>query len=239
MKKLLVIVLIGLFGGACYAQDMKTVQVPRGVQRQSKQIIDGVTTHNYATKSKIPINGNPYYKKDFTLGVLELHDGAKSDETLLRYNIARDAFEVIQKSDTLSLNQPYKLKQIFYENKTFIFDPELREKTDRKYNGFFEVCVDGKFTLYKKWRKDLVFDSFANNYKGGSGTKEYYYVDKNNFVGRLNGQKGFLLNSKKSFLNAINDESKTEMKAFIKKNKIKFNDEKDLIKLVQFYNEKI
>lgn len=220
----------------CLAQDLKTIKLPSGVQRQSKEIIDGVTTHNYVNETNIPINGSPYLKDNFLPGILELNDGSKSDKVPLRYNIASDAFEVIQNSDTLSLNQPYKLKKVIYDDKVFIFDPFLRANPERKYNGFFQLKVDGKLSLYIKRNKDLLYDSFVSNYQGGSGTKEYYYVDKVSYIGKIGDRSGFLIKSKRSFLNQFDAEDKTEIKSFIKKNNIKFKDEKDLVKLVKFVN---
>ena len=221
---------------ACFAQDLKTVEVPRGVQRQSMQIVDGITTHNYTSGSRVPVNGNPFFKKEFSPGILELVDGSKSDEIPLRYNIATDAFEVIQNVDTLSLNQPYKLKQIVYDNRIFIFNPSLRTKAERKFNGFFEVLVDDDLSLYKKRNKDMVYDSFTTNYQGGSGTKEYYYVDKISYVGKFADKSGFLINSKKSILEQVDSSKKSLVKSFIKKNKIKFKSEEDIVKLVQYIN---
>lgn len=222
------------FGGL--AQDLKTIKLPSGVQRQSKEIVDGVTTHNYVNESNIPINGSPYLKDKFSPGILELNDGSKSEKVPLRYNIANDAFEVIQNSDTLSLNQPYKLKKVIFDDKVFIFDPFLRANPERKYNGFFQLKVEGKLSLYIKRNKDLLYDSFVSNYQGGSGTKEYYYVDKISYVAKIGDSSGFLIKSKRSFLKHMDAQNKSEIKSFIKKNKIKFKNEKDLVSLVKFIN---
>ncbi len=223
---------------SCFSQDIKTIEIPRGAQRQSRAIVDGITTHNYAKERSIPINGTPYLKKEFLPGILELNDGSKSDELPLRYNVAGDVFEVIQNTDTLSLNQPFKLKQVIYSNKIFIFDPQLRPKAERKYNGFFEVKINDreKLSLYVKRNKDLLYDSFTSNYQGGSGTKEYYYVDKVSYVGKFPDSSGFLINSRKNFLKEIDTSKRLEVKTFIKKNNIRFKDEEDIVKLIKFVN---
>lgn len=231
VSTIFLMLLVSLVG---MAQEIRTVAVPLGARPESKTIIDGVTTHTYSS-SAIPINGNPYLKKKFSPGIIELYDGSKSDEVMMRYNIARDVFEVIQGNDTLTLNQGYKVKRIYYDDKVFIYDPEMREDSDRKFNGFFEVCEEGDLTLYRKWYKDLLYDNFVSNYQGGSGTKEYYYADKTNFVGRFKDQKGFLLNSAGSFLKRT-DKDKKLLKTYIKENKIKFKNEDDLKELVEYYN---
>lgn len=236
MKGIILLLTVSAMALSCFAQDLKTIELPRGAQRQSREIVDGITTHNYTKGKSVPVNGNPYLEEDFLPGILELNDGSKSDEVPLRYNIANDAFEVVQNTDTLSLNQPYKLKKIIYDNKTFIFNPSLRSDAERKYNGFFELKVDGKLSLYIKRNKDLMLDSFTSNYQGGSGTKEYYYVDKVSYVGKFPDSSGFLIKSKKSFLNQFKGSQKSEVKSFIKKNKIKFKDQDDIVKVVEFVN---
>lgn len=235
MKNVILLLPLLLFCNILFAQDLKIVHIPRGAQAVSTTVIDGVTTHNYSSGKSIPVNGIPFLNEQFTPGILELHDGKKSDEVLLRYDISKDLFEISRNNDTLTLNRPYDVKYVYLEDKVFIFDPNFRENTQRKYNGFFELCISGELSLYKKWMKDLSFDSFASNYQGGSGTKEYYYVDKVGFVGKTNEGKPFLMNSSKNFLKNI-DNYKSEMKAFIKENKIKFKKEEDLIELVDYYN---
>lgn len=236
-KKLFVITFLAfsLIGFAQNLSGLRTVEVPRGSRAESTTIVDGVTTHNYSSKSSIPINGIPFLKENFQVGVLELPDGKKSDDVLLRYNIAKDVFEILRNNDTLTLNRPFAIKYIYLDDKVFIFDPKLRQGVDRKHNGYFELKIKGNLSLYVKRWKDLSFDSFATNYKGGSGTKEYYYVDKIGFVGKTAGGEAFLITSTKSLLANITDH-KSELKSFIKKNKLKTKKEADLIKAIDYYN---
>lgn len=234
MKKslLFAFLILNYFG---YSQNLRTVEVPRGSKVESTQIIDGVSTHNYATKSNIPINGTPYLKNDFLPGVLELHDGKRSDEVMLRFDIAKDMFEIIRENDTLTLNRPFAVKYIYLDDKMYFFDPKLRPDAPRKQNGYFQLARKGKLSLYVKIVKDLSYDSFANNYKGGSGTKEYYYVEKVSYVAQFNEGSPFLITSSKKLLAHL-DDHKSEVKQFIKENKIKFKKEEDLIKVVEYYN---
>lgn len=236
MKVILITFALFYFANLSFAQELKMIKVPDAIRTESTVVIDGVTTHTYTSGKTIPINGTPFLNKNFEPGILELHDGKKSEEILLRYNIAQDIFEILQGKDTLTINRPFEIKNIFLNNKTFIYDPKLRENEDRKQNGFFEVLVNGKLTLYKKSKKDLSFDSFAGNYQGGSGTKEYYYVDKISFVGKTSEGPAFLIKSSKSLINNLSDH-KSEVKSYIKKQNIKLKKEEDLIKLVEFYNQ--
>jgi len=237
MKKKVFVFTFLIFSLVSFAQTtgLSTIEVPRGSRVESTTIVDGVSTHNYSSKSNIPVNGIPFLKEDFQAGVLELNDGKKSIDVLLRYNIAKDAFEILHKNDTLRLNRPFAVKYIYLDDKVFVFDPKLRKGVDRKHNGYFELRVDDKLSLYIKRWKDLSFDSFVTNYQGGSGTKEYYYVDKIGFIGKNEKGKTFLIKSTKTLLANI-DDHKSELKSFIKKNKIKIKKESDLIKVVEYYN---
>lgn len=237
MKNQLLLGCFLFFTCLSYAQvsPITKIEIPRGTRVESTEIIDGVATHNYSSKSTIPINGSPFLNENFTAGVLELYDGSKSGEVLLRYNISKDLFEILRNEDTLTLVRPFAVKYIYFNDEVFIFDPKLREDTERIYNGYFQLRVDGKLSLYIKRRKELSFDSFAQNYKGGSGTKEYYYIDKVSYVGKTKKGKAFLLNSSKKLLKNLHD-YKAEVKTFIKVNKIKFKKEEDIVKVIEYYN---
>jgi len=234
MKKEVLFLCFLILASLSFAQVIK-VEVPRGVRAESTDIIDGVATHNYSSKSQIPINGIPFLNENFTSGVLELYDGSKSGEVLLRYNVSKDIFEILSNNDTLTLNRPYAVKYVYLDDKVFIFDPKLREDAERILNGYFQLRVNGKLSFYIKRRKDLSYDSFAQNYQGGSGTKEYYYIDKISFVGKTTEGKAFLITSTKSLLNNLKDH-KSEVKAFIKENKIKFKKEEDIVRVIEYYN---
>jgi len=143
--------------------------------------------------------------------------------------------KILRNNDTLTLNRPYAVKYIYFDDKVFIFDPKLREDAERIQNGYFQLRVDGKLSFYIKRRKDLSYDSFAQNYQGGSGTKEYYYIDKLSFVGKTTEGKAFLITSTKSILKNLQDH-KPEVKAFIKEKKIKIKKEEDIVRVIEYYN---
>lgn len=235
MKKEILFIYFLILGSLSFAQTV-TISMPKVVRVESTVVIDGVTTHNYDVKSKIPINGNPFLNEYFTVGVIELNNGLKSGEVLLRYNISSDLFEILRNNDTLILNRPFAVRYIYIDDKVFIFDPELREDAKRNLNGYFQLRVDGKLSFYIKRRKDLSYDSFVQNYKGGSGSKEYYYIEKKpSFVGKTIEGKAFLLISARSLLKNLKDH-KAEIKAFIKENKIKFKRENDIVEVIEYYN---
>lgn len=235
MKKAFIFFVFLLLANLGFSQNLVTVEIPRGSRTESSEVVDGIATHNYSSKSNIPINGTPFLKENFQAGVLELHDGKKSADVMLRYNIAKDLFEILRNNDTLTLNRPFAVKYVYLDDKVFMFNPKFREEAPRNQNGYFQQRIVGELSLFIKHRKDLSFHSFANNYQGGAGTKEYYYVDKTYYVGKTTDGKPFLITSSKSLLSKL-DKHKSEIKSFIKKNKLKIKKETDLVKVVEYYN---
>ncbi len=235
MKNTFLLFVVILFSNNLLAQDLKLIELPRGARVESTIIIDGITTHSYSSYSKIPVNGTPFLFDDFKSGILELKDGKSSQEVQLRYNVSTDIFEIDYNNDTLSLNRPFDVRYIYLGEKKFIYDLYFMESKSGKRNGYFEIVSEGTLSLFMKRNKDLSYDSFVSTYKGGGGTKEYYYVDKISFFCRTDKDEPFLVKSSKSFLNGL-PKNKSEMKDFIKSNKIKFKKKADLVLLVEYYD---
>lgn len=235
MKNTILLFIIVLFSNTLPAQDLKLVKIPRGARVESTTVIDGITTHSYSAHSKIPVNGTPFLDDDFKPGILELKDGKSSQEVQLRYNVATDLFEIDYNNDTLTLNRPFDVRYIYLGEKKFIYDLHFTESESGKRNGYFEIVEEGTISLFLKRNKKLSYDSFVSTYKGGGGTKEYYYVDKISYFCRIDKSEPFLVKSSKSFLNGLT-QHKSEMKSFIKSNKIKFKKKTDLVLLVEYYN---
>lgn len=236
MKKILIACCAGLFALVSYSQDLKNVQLPSGTIVKNTVVIDGVTTHSYASPNKIPINGTPYLNEKFQTGIIELKNSDKSDEILMRYNISKDQFEINYNNDTLTINRPHEIEYILMSDKKYIYDPHFMSTEDAtRRNGYLEIIEEGTISLFIKRNKKLSYDSFVSNYGGGGGTKEYYYVDRTSYFGQINGQPPFQIKSTKSLLKNI-DDNKEELKTYIKKNKIKVKQESDIAKLVKYYN---
>ena len=234
-KTIFMVVLFCTLSHAGYSQYLKTIGIPRGARTENTVIVDGVATHSYTSGRKIPINGTAFMDENFKKGVIELKDGRISEDILLRYDISKDAFEISANNDTLSVNRPYQVERIYIDDRVFVFDPKLRPNVERKYNGFFELAIEDKLSLYVKRMKDMSYDSFATNYQGGSGTKEYYYVDKVSYLGKYKNEKPFLISSKKSLIRNL-DDHKQEIKEFIKKNKLRLKKQDDLMAVIGYYN---
>lgn len=204
---------------------------------QVLQTVQSVDTHSYyeilspksgKTLSYSDISGSPYYKKEFTPAKV-----ADNYETLVaRYNSYSDEIE-FQKDEKLHVlpKQDVFSKIIFTNTKEKL----ALVNTGDDLSGYFFELSSGKYPLYKKVKTrfiDMVKSSngYAEDKPAKFQTLEPKYYIKT--------EKGFIKDPKnvKEIVDQI-PEKKESIETFVKSNKIKFNKEEDLIKLVNFLNQ--
>ena len=197
------------------------------------------STGNFFMKGNRPstreyiIEGTPYVNGDkFTKVVIKDYSKNVQD---LRYNAYEDEME-------------FKIdEQLYYankENNLKIYFPTLN-KTYKCFNynydgksklGYLVVLVDGpKYSLYKKEKMELLKGEKSSN-AYSKDANDYYTKEKDLYLVSKNNQLS-------KFPKKIGDASeffsidKKELENFVKTNKINFNKEADLIKLVEFVNQ--
>ncbi len=212
----------------------KTVILPADIHGEKTVIKDGITTRYYDKLMPSYINGSPYLNDDFMFGQFALKDGRRVEKTKFRYNIYYDTFEMLYKNDTLIISKPYNLKWLTLNDKTYIYTTLLPEGSKVK-NGYFEVLAKGQLSLYLKRTIKVEYDEFLPNYKGGGGTKEFYYERDISYYVEDNNNYVFVLTSKRRFLKNIPDH-KSEIKKFMKQNKTKIREESSVVQLINYYN---
>ncbi|MCH2192637.1 hypothetical protein [Kordia sp.] len=181
------------------------------------------------------IEGTPYYDESFNSATI-----APIDKVfMVRYNAALDVMEVIQKSDTLIMNKSNK-NYIINQNKgnvTYKILEYVESKKDEKLGYYVQLTKGAKVKLYRKDRKKFVEVKKAAYNGNLGGTSAKYKKQKSEFYIEYgdNGIAVKLPKKKKSVIKLFASKEK-EVKAFIKKNKIKLTKEKDLIKLIGYVN---
>lgn len=176
------------------------------------------------------INGTPYYDKFFKSAKFTFDNN--SEIALARYNAYRDEVEFKRGDEILAL-KPANVKNIFFQDSgtTMVYfdGPNENEK------GYFFELVNGNNSLYKKVHiKYNEFVPAANSYssdKPANFSKAdvvYYLKTKNAFIKISKNNRDFLSNF---------DSNKNDIKSFINSNKIKLENENDLIKLVNYLNK--
>lgn len=192
------------------------------------QSIEGVSTIYAPTYGKSNrIIGSPYLYEEFRVGSIHLKDDSVFSNILLRYDIYKDIIEFLNRRDTFRVNQPLMIDKIVINNRTFI--GTVYKKSENVVDfGYFEILVDGKMKLLKKYKAEVDVDIYMSNYMGGGGskkkrfiTKEYYYIKKDKKTAELIDSRYDLYQ--------LFPEKKQELRKHIKENKLRFTDEKSII----------
>lgn len=179
------------------------------------------------------IQGSPYHDKNFYKAkVSDNHE-----EVSVRYNNFRDEIEFQKESKILVLPKENTFSRIEIKSpkQTFIL-LNTNDDLNDDLNGYFIELINGKYSLYKKEKiifKDAV--PAANSYASGKPASfkklpSAYYIrtEHGTFIKKPKNQKDIIVQF---------PDKKERLNDFIKSNKIKFDKDEDLIKLVNFLNQ--
>lgn len=202
--------------------------------RQSNQMFgdnatfSGIKSSTGQVLSYDNISGTPYPSKNFASAKI----GTSDQQISVRYNSYNDEVEFKKDDQILSLlkKPEYSRIEITSPKQTLV----LLETSDDLSGYFFEI-IDGKNSLYKKI-KTKFFDAVpaANSYASDKSAT-FKTLDP---VYYIKTEKGFIKKPKNQ--KEISDQfpdKKEALNTFFKSNKIKFDREEDLIKLVNFLNQ--
>jgi hypothetical protein len=156
-----------------------------------------------------------------------------SGETFKNINIRYDIFndEIMTQSNTgliLQLNKEMVDSfTILFQNKTYKFTKVLEDSV-KGFQGYVNVLVTGKSSLYVKYKKEIAILAVDNKYDLFFQTQKIFFA-KDGVVYFLSG-KGLLLN--------LMEDYKLQVRSYIKKNRLKFSkkDPESFIPLVRYYN---
>jgi hypothetical protein len=164
---------------------------------------------------------------------------------------------VLEGGDTLRGKLQYSMQseliQLQYNNKLETFTPrkvvffEIFDQTIRRYRQFyslpfaltgqyrapvfFELLTEGKLTLLS--REKLEYKSYSSFYSYGTTTRLvlthiYYLLKEDGLIQEFKGKRNDfyeLMGSKKE-----------DVREFVKKNKLDFDNEYDIARMIEFYN---
>ena len=176
------------------------------------------------------IQGSPYFDKSFTPAMMaENYDSAPA-----RYNSYDDRIEYRKDDKIFFLPLENQFERVVFTSTNKIF---VLLETNDDYKGYFLELINGENRLYKKIKTKFIESAPASNTYSTDKPAyfktlaPFYYIEtKNGFIKQPKNQK--------EFLNSYIGDDKDKILIFFKENKIKFDSEKDLIKLVNFLNKK-
>ena len=177
--------------------------------------------------------GSMYLHDDFRLGSMVLKSDTLVEGIKYRFNIYTKQMEMFFNNDTLALVKPEKVKNIYFDSKSFIYTGfEENEKVEM---GYFQVLAEGECNLLLHYKVVFVPKSppptplSPGNPNDQFVQFKYYFYQKGDNLAMLLSQKS------KKILSLLADK-KTEMDKYIKEKKLKTNDDKDLVEIFRYYN---
>jgi len=184
------------------------------------------------------IAGNPYANVAFLPGKI-LFKNEKVDKLfLLRYNANKDIIEVKIENDVIdNVLISGKISCIIGDD-LYIYTSYKDNKSNSEKFGYIKIVHESDdFTFFAKQKKTfyqekISVDPLVPSHRAKFvGTKKFYALDNSS-------NTAYLLKKRKNFLAIIKSATvKKSMKKFMKKERINFKKEADLIQLLKHYNK--
>lgn len=226
MKKIIVSTLILASPFFCFAQQQI---VSQNYAVGAQATFYTLQSSTGKTLSYDDILGTPYPNKNFTPAKIS---GTSDQQTPVRYNSYNDEIEFKKDDQVLALPKKPEYSRIeMAPAKQAIV---LLETSDELSGYFFEL-VNGKNSLYKKIKTKFADYVPAPNGYASDKPANFKTLDP---VYYIKTEKGLIKKPKnqKDITEQFPDK-KEGLTTFFKSNKIKFDKEEDLIKLVNFLNQ--
>lgn len=177
------------------------------------------------------VKGTPYLDKLFKIGTVSFN--TKNEvKSLMRYNIFRDYFELLDKDQKQTILQKKHTIEVILEKKTYQFI-EYLNKGETK-TGYLTPLSSGKTVLYSKINKKMSeYSSPDNGYQTFSSPK---FIDEfDYYIKKFNEPAKKVKLNKKDVLFNIEDKF-TVLKAHVKENKLRLKTEEEVIQLLAYYD---
>lgn len=188
------------------------------------------TMANAQQASTENIKGSPYLNEEFVDGVITYAN--KSLNAPMRYNAHRDLIEYKQNGQTLELEAKEIMKKVSLGNSIFV--AEKYESNGKSKLGYLELLDSGTVTLYAK--KTVVFvPAKAGGALDGTDDPARFKPPVTTFYIRVGDGELKEVENVKSMIASLPDKQ-DELAQFVKKEKISHRNEKEMIRLVQYYN---
>ena len=185
----------------------------------------------------IKVQGSQYYNEEFKLSDLE-YFGRKMDSIgYMRYDAYNDVIEMantpdIERSEILLLKNSDVIATINDQEYVFL---EYDEKDIKNKKGYMIRLYSGdNYSLYQK--KVKIFKEAEKTKAGITESQPPRYISKTDFYIQTRDQKPELVKiSKKSLINFFKNQ--TDVKEFIKENKLKVREIESIILIIEFANK--
>lgn len=230
MKRILITGMFAIASVACFSQAKNSQYdiYSRTIDLNVKARTFGLTEAQFEA-----IKDEAYANPAFVNGTIYQEDEAIKTGVPMRYNAYADEIEIKKTPSSVNYSALVKNPDIFVKvgKDIYLFVPF--EGSNEK-GGYFNVLTDGKtYDLYKKttalFREPKKAKTNYDRDMPPAFTKNvtYYLVQNGTFLE---------MPSSKSKILKMMDKNKSEVKSYIKKNKLDIDKEEDLIKLITYFD---
>ncbi len=156
-------------------------------------------------------------------------DGSILGGMRLRYNMYSQQMQFIEDGDTAAFAKPEELESINIDEYTFVYLPYLKNNESKE--GYFEVLSEGKCQLL--FHREITYHLIDDL---DDGVIDDSYILEHTYYLKKEGKPAVRIHmDRKSVLSIFCDKQETVNK-YIKINKIRFNNQEDMVMVVNYYN---
>jgi hypothetical protein len=178
------------------------------------------------------VEGSPYVQDDWATGTVLLQNGTSFSNISMRLNILDKQLHFLKDGKEYIVNKDFQ-KVSFVNAKTGEKQVFISGFSDTQEPALFEVLSAGKTTFLKLTNKEIKEDK-----PYGSATYEHRIVNKNAYFINDGKQLAKIKLERKIIEDLLSDKS-VAVKEFINQNKLNLRNEKDALRLFNFYNSLI
>ncbi|MFW6327994.1 MAG: hypothetical protein ACOC2F_06735 [Bacteroidota bacterium] len=230
MKKIVFFLFLSVLPSSAFSQsnifrDLESFTDQYNFEKSETHALEG-TSYN-------KIEGSAYLDQDFIPGEVKLNDTTRFEEVPLRYNVYSDKMEFmtpqnyILEIDNSDANFTFYIGDQTFKNKNYLYNNE-------KQKGILELLSDGEIKLYKKHR--ISFEPATKPKGFQEAEPDRFEKEKDRYFISIEEERPQLVMRKKD-LEKILKPHCPDIKDYIKSERIKVKNEKDLIKLIEHCNQ--
>lgn len=212
--------------------------VVRGQRQTPESLLNGNRKAKILDKSNI--KGAYFVYGKWNVGELVLNDSVISNQDYLRYDAYENKIFIKKREDVIEINDNSLVGFSIIERKKNIKHDFVKlQKKDFKNNGevwFYEIVFNDQNSNYVlKKNVKIVYDPNINKSTQFINDEPLEFKDKSKYFIMNNKGLYVLVRLNKKEIKAILTNHAKLVDSFIKKNRIKFRREEDVVKLVNYY----
>lgn len=181
--------------------------------------------------SRPNLDGSPFLFEDWQKGSICMNNGDSIQSIMLRYNVYKDEMQFQYEDKAYSIGCTDSIKSIYLNGRTFIYTNFTED--GKNTVGYLEVLSSGKNSLLQRFYPEILAANF--NIALNTGNKNDQLLMKKKYFFR-NSDKCTPVDKKGLNIISILNENGKAVQSFVKKNKLSFRNEMDLIEITNFAN---